>query len=266
MNERLETILADYLKKSLKVMLCSEKPALQSKVTTLIQQYSQFSVTPVPSVGALKQCLKSKDEWHAVLIDSRCTFSQELFTNIRGNFSWMPIIVLRDLFVEDFSKEIYELSHKKNVLVLQNVTPNNVKSGESRNITVCPLGKLELVVPTLQMLCIKKRLFPKKMPTGIGEVAVKTLFHENPVTVDEWIELLGIQRSKLHRLIHSHAPYSPRKIVLLYHAYRIVFNKSCNPDKTCIDDYAPHSLNDQAKNEVFEYILSQGGRLFSSTE
>jgi hypothetical protein len=141
-----------------------------------------------------------------------------------------------------------------------------IKKTKTRNITVCPLSNLEKLLPIIQESSIKKKLIPKILPVDLVDNAIEVLFKRNPVTVEKWTALLNIPPRKLQRAFKQFTGYSPKKVITLYHAYRIAFDTFNRLSNTYLKANSSYEVDDRSKTRVIEYVLSRQSQLFTVNE
>lgn len=265
MKNRLEKILVDCLCDTLHVMLCSESSGAICTINSLVSRYSLFNFLKARSPEAMQLYFRQIPTWHCLIIDSRCTFSEEFFSFVRELPCWVPIIVLADSLSEDFLR-IHGMSVNNNdCIVIQNVSQySNIKlETDKKSVTVCSLRSFKKLFPMLQLQSIRKKLMPKMMPEELVQKALDVLFNQNPLTVEDWSAILGSTPRKFQRMFKHYTSYSPKKLIALYHAYRIAFETMGRHEEVGKGVISAYILDDRAKKRVMEYVLSRRSQLLS---
>lgn len=264
MKNGLENILVDCLCDTLHVMLCSESSGAICTINSLISRYPLFNFLKARSLEAMKLYFRQIPVWHCLIIDSRCSFSEDFFSAVRRHPFWVPIIVLADSLSENFLRIHGMFVDRDNCIVMQNVSQNNKKlKTEKKCITICSLCSFKKLFPVLQVQSIKKKLMAK-MPEGMAQKAVDLLFDRSPLTVEDWSAIMNSTPRKFQRIFKQYTNYSPKKLIALYHAYRIAFatmNKHEDFGKGVISAYI---LDDRSKTRVMEYVLSRRSQLLAA--
>jgi AraC-like DNA-binding protein len=125
------------------------------------------------------------------------------------------------------------------------------------------LSRFERFLPLLQLQSIRKKLVPDTPPEGVMQNALDVLCKHHPVSVEDWSTLINSTPRKFQRLFKQYTGYSPKKMVALYHAYRIAFQtmgKIEDPGNGVVSAYV---MEENAKTRIMEYVLSRRSQLFS---
>ena len=269
MKIKLENVLIDCLNDTLHIMLCSESSGTICTINSLIDRYPMFNFLKARSSDAMKLYFRQIPTWHCLILDSRCGFSEDFFAVMRELPLWVPIIVLADYLSEDYLR-MYSLSaDTNNSDDTQNFTFNDNPSDkktlllEKRKVIVFPLRSFKNLFPMLQVESIKKKLMQKSMPDGFALEALEVLFAQNPITVEEWSSTLDSTPRKFQRMFKNFTYYSPKKLIALYHAYRIAFETIGRDEEYGKGIISAYVLDERSKKRVLEYVLSRRSQLLS---
>lgn len=265
MENKLENTLVACLCNTLQIMLCSESPDTVHSVKTLLKRYPLFNLTKIGTLIKLHEEISRTQEWHTVIIDGNCSFSKELFSCLKG-LSWMPIIVLRDSLSKEILQYMETFFDNQDYAILEDVTKYMVTKRKRRNISVCPLSNLARLLPMIQETSIKKKLISRIIPVDLTEDAIDVLFQQNPLTVEEWATILNVSPRKLQRALKQFTGYSPKKVITLYHAYQIAFNKFDRLNDENQGTNSSYVVDERSKTRVIEYVLSRQSKLFAVNE
>lgn len=269
MKIRLENVLVDCLNDTLHIMLCSESSGTICTINSLIDRYPMFNFLKARSADAMKLYFRQIPTWHCLILDSRCSFSEDFFAVMRELPIWVPIIVLADYLSEDYLR-MYSLSadtnkseDTENVTLNDNPSDKKTLSLEKRKVIVSPLRSFKNLFPMLQVESIKKKLMQKSMPDGFAQEALGVLFAQNPITVEEWSSTLDSTPRKFQRMFKNYTFYSPKKLIALYHAYRIAFETIGRDEEYGKGIISAYVLDERSKKRVLEYVLSRRSQLLS---
>ena len=269
MKIRLENVLIDCLNDTLHIMLCSESSGAICTINSLIERYSMFNFVKARSADAMWFYFRQIPAWHCLILDSRCGFSEDFFAVMRESPLWVPIIVLADYLSEDYLRMHGFKEDTKNSNDTQGVNfndnPTVIKTLllEKRKVIVSPLRSFKNLFPMLLVESIKKKLMQKVMPDGFALKAMDVLFDQNPITVEEWSSILDSTPRKFQRMFKNYTYYSPKKLIALYHAYRIAFETVGKNEEYGKGVISAYILDDQSKKRVLEYVLSRRSQLLA---
>lgn len=269
MKIRLENVLIDCLNDTLQAMLCSESSGTICTINSLIDRYPMLSFIKARSADTMKRFYRQVPVWHCLILDSRCSFCENFFSAVKETPHWVPIILLADYVSEDYMR-MYGLSLDKNDSTdIQNLALYEKPSRraklyiEKKQIIVFPLRSFKNLFPVIQVESIKKKLMQKLMPDGFVHKAMKILFDQNPVTVEEWSSTIDSTPRKFQRMFKKYTYYSPKKLIALYHAYRIAFETIGRDEDYGKGIISAYILDERSKKRVLEYVLSRRSQLLS---
>lgn len=265
MKNRLESILVDCLCDTLHVMLCSESSGAICTINSLIGRYPLFNFLKARSPDAMKLYFRQIPAWQCLIFDSRCSFSEEFFSTIKNLPLWVPIIMLADSVSDDYMRIHNMIAETNDYITLKNGTQNDSSNSAvgKKCIIVCPIRSFKKLFPMLQLHSIRKKLMPKMMPEGLVQKAINVLFTQNPLTVEDWSIILGSTPRKFQRMFKHYTNYSPKKLIALYHAYRIAFETMGRHEEYGKGVISAYILDDRSKKRVMEYVLSRRSQLLS---
>ncbi len=266
MKTRLENILVDCLCDTLHVMLCSESTGAVCTINSLIGRYPLFNFLKARSCDAMKLYLRQIPSWECLVVDSRCTFSEEFFSTVKKIPFWVPIILLADSVSEDYLR-IHGMTLESNGnIVLANGSPDEKgdQGIDKKCVTVCPLRSFKRLFPMIQLQSIRKKIMPKMLPEELVQNAIDVLFKQNPLTVEDWSATLGSTPRKFQRMFKNYTNYSPKKLITLYHAYRIAFETMGKHEELGKGVFSAYILDDRSRKRVMEYVLSRRSQLLST--
>ncbi|MBN1982788.1 MAG: hypothetical protein JW795_14740 [Chitinivibrionales bacterium] len=265
MMSRLENVLVKCLCDSLSVALCSESIELIGNINSIIGRYPLFNFTRIRSVEALKSCTCGISEWLCLIVDARCSFLSEILTSLRETPHWMPIVLMADSISDEFITQNGFGRKDTDIITfcLPHTSDHQTEQGQNKQFYICPLRGYKRMFDILLIESIKKKLFSRKLSSGVAQEAQKVLFDQNPVTVEGWAEQLDLTPRKLQRVLKYYSDFSPKKIISLYHAYHIAFS-TIDETKNIYKGIIPaYLLDDQSKRRVMEYVLSRRSQLLS---
>lgn len=266
MKNRLEKILVECLCDTLHVMLCSDSSGTICTINSLVGRYPLFNFLKARSPDAMRLYFRQIPTWHCLIFDSRCTFAEEFFITIKHLPLWAPIIMLADSISDDYMRLHNMIAETNDYITIRNGIQDDsgIYNVRKKCIIICPIKSFIKLFPLLQLHTIRKKLMPNRMPEGMVLKALNVLFARNPLTVEDWSIMLGSTPRKFQRMFRHYTNYSPKKLIALYHAYRIAFEtmgKHEDYGKSIISAYI---LDDRAKKKVMEYVLSRRSQLLNA--
>lgn len=269
MKIRLENVLIDCLNDTLHLMLCSESSGTICTINSLVDRHPMFNFAKARSSEAMKLYFRQIPVWHCLILDSRCSFCEDFFSAIKEFPLWVPIILLADYISEDQMRmHGLSLDIDDNTDVQDLVLGGNSSNKErlyigKRRMLVSPLRSFKNLFPIIQIESIKKKLMQKLMPDGFAQKAIDILFEHNPVTVEEWSSFIDSTPRKFQRMFKNYTYYSPKKLIALYHAYRIAFETIGRDEDFGKGIISAYIMDERSKKRVLEYVLSRRSQLLS---
>lgn len=264
MKSRLENILVDCLCNTLHVLFCSECFTTTNVISSLLCKYPVFALYKARTVFALNNYLQQMQPWECLIIDSRASFTPVFFDLVRKLPYWVPIVLLTDYAPEEFFMEKGIREKEGEYILTGDLIPG--EDGEAINarkkiVRISPLRSFKDFLPTVQHMCLKKKLMSKMAPCCIGEKAFGYLFSHNPLSVDEWSYLINEPARKFQRMFRNYTDHSPKKLIALYHAYRIAFETLERHKPIYRGTIPAYIVDDRSKTRVMEYVLSRRSQL-----
>lgn len=258
MNHSMEDILSNFLTDSLNIMVCSESTNVSSSILTYIGRYPAFKLHRISNEKMLDLYISQDIIWHTIIIDNHISFSKELFQKISRLSKWVPIITLsedapiniwKDWKVEKISQNKFRCTNKQ-------------ETGSGSVIEVLGKSGLTSLLSSILANSLKKCFFCEIPDSSVNEAA-NVLYKHNPVTVNEWAKLLGVCSRKIQRILKPFTKYSPKKMLSIYHAYRMAFSNVDNIGNLQCDNFAMHKIESTQRNRFMEYVLSRRSSLLN---
>ncbi|MBD3392275.1 MAG: hypothetical protein GF418_09425 [Chitinivibrionales bacterium] len=263
MRCHLETVLVDCLRDTLHVMLCSGSSETVRAVGRSLKQGALFSLFKAKSPQTMEELLGQVHAWHVVVIDEQCQFAPDFLALARGCRGWLPVIALTN------SWSIKSISSARPASGADMAGESaggglQIEVIEEQPVATCPISNPRQLLHHVQEWSIKRKLVSKPL-NGLAAKAMDILFRENPLSVDDWSSVLAVKPRRFQREFKLFTDLSPKKILALYHAYRIAFSvvdEHNNREKGVISAYL---VNDRARERVMEYVLTHRSALLTAT-
>ena len=237
-DNKLENILISCLEETMNVMICCESTLSLGAVNAALCRYSTFNVFRARSLETMETYLKQVVSWNCFIIDSRSTFARDAVIHAASLPSWVPVVVIGD------SPDSLPFMRAEGEKALPHLDC----------IEYCSVSDMPGFVRSIQELGLKKKLM-SFFPTGMVGDAADILFSHHPLTVDEWA--CAVESSP--RKFQPVTELSPKKILAIYHAYRIAFDtierRSEPANSTAVS--TAYSIDEHTRNRVMEYVLSR---------
>jgi AraC-like DNA-binding protein len=212
----------------------------------------------------MKMYLDQVPIWHCLIIDSRCSFAYDFFQFIKELPFWIPVILLIDSLTEEFMHTHGLYVNKKGCIILKsdsNYPKKKIITGE-KLIIECSLKSYKQLFPILQFQSIRRKLLIKMPDEQVFE-SMKILFERNPISVEEWSAHMNLTPRKFQRMFKNYTKYSPKKLITLYHAYRIAFSTMQRFEDFGRGVISAYILDEHSKKRVMEYVLTRRSQLLS---
>lgn len=258
MNQSLEEILSEWLTDTLNILICTESANVASTIMSYVGRYASFKLHRVSNEKVLDLYMKQGITWHCIIIDNELSFSRRVYNYISKFNHWVPIVLMSNNVPENLWNEwIYEKISNEKV---------SFHNGESRiegaTIELLDKRRINDFVPVILSNSLKKQFF-KEVPDIEIEKILKMLYLNNPDSVKEWAKINCISNRKIQRMLKSFCRITPKKVLSLYHAYRIALSEVDNSGNLNCEIFAIHELKRSLKIRYMEYCLSRRSVLFN---
>jgi AraC-like DNA-binding protein len=220
----------------------------------------------------MEELLGQVQSWHVAIIDEQCLFAPEYRAILRNVPVWLPTISMTN------SWSIKNLSTARCCAVSEaswkpygEPSPDSLNSCESQNldtadeppVAICSISNPVTLMHALQEWTIKRKLLSRTV-AGLAAEAMDIVFNKNPLSVDEWSSIMGVKPRRFQREFKEFTDLSPKKILALYHAYRIAFNvidSQNNREKGVVSAYI---VDNRSRERVMEYVLTHRSSLLTA--
>lgn len=258
MKFSLENILSDSLAQSLKILLCTDSGDSVKRIESFLSSFPTFKLYVANSKSLFPQYFDENTSWHCVILDSRCSFATTFIEQIMVRSKWVPIVLLdskdalgliTDMALEKIDSRLYSYG-------------GHIGKSNGCTVELCDPFSREDLISKLISNSLLKRFF-KKIPNLKVSTATNELFISNPTSVAGWAEKIGFSTRKMQRALKNFTLYTPKKLLSLYHAYRLVFalkGKEGNPETNHFKSY---NIDNSSKNRFIEYVLTRKSSLLN---
>ena len=244
-ENNLENILVSCLEETLNVLVCCESTLTLGVVNSSLCRYSTYNLFRARSLETVDAYLAQVPAWNCFIIDARFEFARDVVARIAGLGQWYPVIIIGD------SPDSLPFFRSAGDIYLS-----------TEGIVYCSLSSIRQFVRTVQELCIKKRLLAFHPDPMVAE-AVDALFERHPVSVEDWASMVNSSPRKFQRLFKPVTDLSPKKIIALYHAYRIAFDAIEGRGHSPSLAPGVYEVDIHDRTRVMEYVLSRRNELLS---
>jgi AraC-like DNA-binding protein len=170
---------------------------------------------------------------------------------------WVPIIIVADTVTTDMLGSSGVIQPHLNRPVLEDGFRCSTLASGKHYAVHYPPGNLSRMSSLLQLQSIRKKLLPQRIPGAEMLSALDVLFRRNPLSVETWSGHLNSTPRKLQQLFKEYTLYTPKKLIALYHAYRIAFEAAARQDEKGKGIIPAYLLDERSRKRVMEYILSR---------
>lgn len=259
MKPGLENVLVNCLQGTLNIMIYSDSPLFMRSSERMLSGYTIYNLFKAKSTDEFDFLFRQVNSWHAFIVDEQCQSLDECLQRVNENSRWIPVILLVEPFSSNSSSVASEKARKKN-----NIDSDGIEMYECKVAASCPINKRQSFLQTLQMLSIERKLFSDK-PNGLIQNAVEVLFNSNPYCVGSWASVLHSTQRKFQRQLKQFTSLSPKKLLALYHAYRIAFEILSEQDDHKKGVIPAYVIDEQSKTRIMEYVLMRRSSLLVSS-
>ncbi len=264
MKSQLENVLIDCLGGTLNVLYCADSAVVSRSPDRTFRRYPLFSVFHAGSPDSARELLRQVRCWHAVVIDDQTGGGADYHSALTDCQSWMPAIVVFNEMSgrSGWAADRVEQAEEREQELL-------IEEGEPRApgpviVAQVPANRSALLVGELQRWAVMRKLLGRN-PSGVVKEAMHMLFTESPMTVEDWSSGVGVRPRKFQREFKKFTALAPKKLLALYHAYRIAFEsleRQMEFERGAIPAYL---VDDKDKLRVMEYVLTRRSTLISAT-
>jgi|GEM_PF-3312148 len=268
MRCQLENVLVDCLRDTLHIMLCSGSCDTVRTAERFLKQCPLYSLFKAKSPQTMEELFGQIQSWHVVIIDEQCQFAPDFKAIVQRYPGWVPVITLTNSWsIRTISghcppagttpfktEEAAGSAHTGGGLDIDVI--------DERPVAACSIANPAFLMHTTQEWAIRRKLL-SKIVDGLAAEAMSLLFKKNPLSVDEWSSMMGVKPRRFQREFKMFTDLSPKKILALYHAYRIAFNvvdNHTNREKGIVSAYL---VDDRSKERVMEYVLTHRSALLT---
>ncbi len=258
MYQPMEEILSDWLTDTLNIMICTETANLSSSVLSYIGRYPAFKIHRVSTEKMLDLYLNQNIDWHSIIIDSQLSFSVKVFDELTRFSKWVPVIYL----AEELPKGLWDdwIVEEVDDKLVNYVSKNNRHVGAV--LEIFKRRELRQLLSTVLANSLKRQLFNFIPDKSIHE-ATAVLYKENPVTVENWAKINNCTPRKIQRLLKPFINKTPKKLLSIYHAYRMAFAEVDNSGNLNCEVFRIHRIESCHRKRFLEYTLSRRSTLLS---
>lgn len=255
----MEKILSDWLTDSLNVMVCTENANVSSEIIKGIGKYPTFKVHRAATEKMLDLYFSQNVEWHCIIIDNDISFFKEVNQYLVNSNKWLPVIILGGFISTEYSK----LMHKEDISIYKQAYFNDADRTSGLFVELCSKSSANRLLSKILANSLKKVLFTKVPDKKINSV-INSLFMRNPITVVEWADHYGVSTRKMQRILKGFTDQTPKKLISIYHAYRMAFANVEPLGNLDCEVFTAHYLNKSNKSRFLEYVLSRRSSLLKS--
>lgn len=256
MFRTMEKILSDWLTDSLNVMICTENVNVSSEIIKGIGKYPTFKVHRVATERVLDLYFSQNVEWHCIIIDNDISFFKKVNQYLMNSNKWLPVIILGGNIPMDYGKQM----HKEDISIYKHAYFNQVDRTCGLFVELCSKANINRLFSKILANSLKRVLFTKVPDKKINSIA-NSLFMINPITVVEWANDNEVSTRKMQRILKGFTDQTPKKLVSIYHAYRMAFANVDPVGNLDCEVFTAHQLNKSNKNRFLEYVLSRRSSL-----
>lgn len=263
MTTDLEQILVDSLRNTLHVMLCTRSVNLCYAVERLISPYPMISLfKPEDAVQAVSY-LRQVPSWHAVLLDDHFESAQSRFpAAVAALPAYVPLLIMRS--PGSAGPGSVGAPDTPALVAAKPLTMPPPDFAPCASVSASAQA-LYITWNRIQRSCIQRKLLG--VPCyGILHKAMQVLFDKNPATVESWTNLMGMTTHVFRELFLRATVLAPKKIIALYHAYRIAFDCCAQTRGGVMDGILPYTISAHNRARMVEYVLVHRSELVVQSE
>jgi hypothetical protein len=261
----LEDILGDCLHETLNIMVCSDSIVFRRTVDALLRKYRPFSFFTADSPETMDNLFRQVTAWHGVIVERHGKPAGKFLSRVRQHSSWLPVIVLDGADGDQGSAGAIDKEENSARAGVGECEAGWESAAVRADIVMipCSIRDEEALCTALQTWSVKRKLFGV-MPHGNVVAGIEALFQKNPASLSAWAIMLNTTQRKFQRQFKSFTNLSPKKMLAVYQAYKIVFAE-IDAKKRCHQGAGPAYLSDHHRKErIIEYVLTRRSSLLLS--
>jgi AraC-like DNA-binding protein len=271
MKCQLENILVDCLRETLHVLLCTDSFETSRLTERILRQCPLYSLFKAKSPSATEELLSQVQSWHVAIIDENCQFASDFKSVLNGFPVWLPVITLTNTWsmgnVSTSGRMLNMTSFVKPCLFQPDLNGENsdlrLFPADNKPAATCSVTNPVALLHAVQEWSIKRKLLSKTV-SGLAADALVQLFCKNPLSVEEWSSIMGVKPRRFQREFKTFTDLSPKKILALYHAYRIAFNVLDNQNSRDKGVVPAYMVDNHSRERVMEYVLTHRSSLLTA--
>jgi hypothetical protein len=262
MRADLEKILVDSLRGTLHVMLCAGNSSGIHGLRHVLSGHPLYNFFNASSRHEVDTFMRQVPVWHCVVAEASMGFEESCFLPILTSPSCPSVLVIDG----------------REPARIQRFCTDNIIHGEGDNHSAAEhLKQFDLscflhLTPdsvTEAAAKVQRRSIERKLVSTPTNVWVRKildiLFTTNPLTVECWAEAAGVRARKFQREFKHISLLAPKKMLALYHAYRIAFEHCAKEEerKAYKGVQSAYVICDRDKTRIMEYVLTHQSALLS---
>ncbi|MFW5959789.1 MAG: hypothetical protein ACOCSE_01560 [Chitinivibrionales bacterium] len=261
-----EKMLNEILSTSLNVLIYSEDDSVLESIEHTLKRHSYFNVYSARSVEAVYTFFQSyRIQCHCVILDAMNRHAAETLRILSSRPKWIPLIAVTDEESEySFSKsvEFGQWSRDESVDFNLLAEDKEIEEDNEKKLNVVSQRNLKHLAAALLKNAFEKKMLFQEPDTPLMKKAMTSLFKFSHISVDNWAESIGLTSRKLQRIFREYSALSPKKFIMTYHIYRIVY-EIANKD-TPENPLGEYNVSPDRRDRVIEYVLSRRSKLFTN--
>jgi AraC-like DNA-binding protein len=228
----------------------------------ILRQCPLYSIFKAKSPQAVEELFGQVQSWHVAVVDEQCPYASDFKAVLSGFPVWLPVISLTNTW------SISNISGTRTVV--PGACPPDIGNSEQKlfpmdrkPVATCSTTNPVGLMHTVQEWAIKRKILSKTV-SGLAADAMLLLFTHNPLSVDEWSSIMGVKPRRFQREFKVFTDLSPKKILALYHAYRIAFTVVENHNSRDKGVVPAYLIDHRSQERVMEYVLTHRSSLLTA--
>lgn len=263
MRADLEKILVGSLRGTLHVMLCAGSSPGIHGLRHALSGHPLYNFFNASSRHEVDTFMRQVPSWHCVVAEASMGFEESCFLPILDSPSRPSVLVVDGREpgqIQRYCTDDIIHGEGDNRSAAQSLKALDV----SCFVHLTPESVAETAVK-VQRRSIERKLVSTPTDEWVRRI-LDILFSRNPLTVESWAEEAGVRARKFQREFKHISLLAPKKMLALYHAYRIAF-EYCAKRQEDRQAYkgvqSAYVICDHDKTRIMEYVLTHQSALLS---
>ena len=256
----LEKVLVDSLRGTLHLMLCGNQAGGINLLRRSILSYPMYNLFCAHTPRDIELYFRQIPAWHCIVLEDGTSCNGQNFLPVVRADTSAPVIITGNSNADDIRRhcliEAYTLGESAGTVA------SWIRSLQAESFLRLGSDNINDVWVAVQRASLERKLVTVPSHPWVRHI-LDTLFTLNPLTVEQWAEQTGVTPRKFQREFKGISPLPPKKMLALYHAYRIASEKCARTAEHRPLVQSVYVVCDRDRRRIMEYVLTHRSTLSS---